>query len=66
MCKPFEQWPEVMRRKDVETCLGLPRDHVDALFRRRDFPLLIPEMRRSQSVSKYKLKSYLGGKTDED
>lgn len=61
MCKPFDQWPEVMRRKDVETCLGIPRDHVEAMFRRRDFPLLVPEMRRSQTVSKYRLREYIGG-----
>lgn len=61
MCKPFDVWPEVMSRNDVQDCLGIPRDHVHAMFRRRDFPLLIPEARKSQTVSKYKLREYLGG-----
>ena len=64
MCKPFEEWPEVMSRTDVQNCLEIPRDHVHTMFRRRDFPLLVPEIRKSQTVSKYRLREYLGGRND--
>lgn len=59
MSKPFEVWPEVMRVPEVVDCLGLPRDQVYAMFRRPDFPLLIPEAKKSRSISKYQLVEWL-------
>lgn len=59
MSKPFEDWPEVMTIDDTAECLGLARDPVYDMFRRPDFPLLIPHAKRNKTVTKYNLQDFL-------
>ena len=59
MPKPYEQWPQIMYINDVVDCTGLPINQVHELFRRRDFPLLIPGRKRCRTVHKTVLNDYL-------
>lgn len=59
MCKPFEEWPEVMTVTDIQVCLDIPRDQAYQMFKRPDFPLLVPEAKKSRKVHRVALREHL-------
>ena len=61
MNKPFELWPELMSREDVEQCLELSRSQVRTLFQQRDFPILVPGSLKRQKVNRFRLIEYMRG-----
>lgn len=65
IAKPYEEWPLIMYVADVVECTGLPVNQVQELFKKRDFPLLIPGRKRCRTVHKVVLNEYLQQKSKE-
>lgn len=58
--KPITEWPPIMTIDDVQTILEIPKMDACLMFKRPDFPLLIPGKRRYMSVSRRDLMNFLG------
>ncbi len=59
MCKPFEEWPELMTVAQVIEYTGMNSKDVHRIFNLPDFPQVVPGKRSDRIVGKFVLRDWL-------
>ncbi len=62
VCRPFSEWPEIMRHPDLVTYCGLSEKHAWKILKSKELHRIFPDDRRSMSVAKYALRDFMNGR----